>query len=547
MLSRRSVLARRAERGVTGVVLLTAVLLLLTVSPALAFPDVPPSHPYSTAIDGMAAAAIIGGFDNGTFGPDKLVIRQQFAKMVVLTLDLPVAETDFPDPAVPFVDLGDDNPVKLYPHEYVAICALNGITRGTDATHFSPGLNIRRTQVISMVVRAADNLAPGTLDGTPVGWNGDLSYDDPDHGANIKKAEFNALLDGIQGPDGTLASWDTTGFATRGEVAQILWNLLNLLGPPAPSEIWVYADGSGDYPTIEAAVTSIDTGATIHLGPGEFRLSQTLDVDFSFNLVGSGMAGPSSTVISCDDTVVDIMSVNFSAQDIRFENTGAGAPTDVMIAGDATIDLQRCYLAGGVRWQEQAGDGLYLYGTATGTVTDCVFTLNDLHGIEVDEDAQLTVENSVMSDNGDNGITFWANSGGIVRGNECTGNGLSGIAVNENAEALLENNVCSDNQNNGIRFGDNATGTIRNNECSNNADYDGIALYEDSNALIEDNTCLNNAQAGIYFTENSYGTARGNECAGNQWGIYVRATADPVIGANDLHGNTYNLVDERLG
>ena len=45
------------------------------------------------------AASIIGGYPNGNFGPDDLVIRQQFAKMIVLTLDLPVTEDDWPDAA----------------------------------------------------------------------------------------------------------------------------------------------------------------------------------------------------------------------------------------------------------------------------------------------------------------------------------------------------------------------------------------------------------------------------------------------------------------
>ncbi len=55
------------------------------------FPDVPASHPYHDAIEGMAGQGIIGGYLNGNFGPEDPVIRQQFAKMIVLTLGLPVA------------------------------------------------------------------------------------------------------------------------------------------------------------------------------------------------------------------------------------------------------------------------------------------------------------------------------------------------------------------------------------------------------------------------------------------------------------------------
>ena len=59
-------------------------------------------------------------------------------------------------------------------------------------------------------------------------------FGDPTHGPNIEKAEYNGLLSGIWAsttiPAPGLAGWDTGADATRGEVAQILWNLLNLLG-----------------------------------------------------------------------------------------------------------------------------------------------------------------------------------------------------------------------------------------------------------------------------------------------------------------------------
>ncbi len=196
----------------------------------IGFPDVPASHPYYDAIQGMADQAIIGGYANGNFGPEDLVIRQQFAKMIVLTLGLPVTEDDWQDASKPFLDLDPDDPAKLYPHEYVAVCALNNITKGTsDPTKFAPLNNITRQQVITMVVRAADNLAPGTLEAVPADWNdGVLSYSDPTHGPNIQKAEYNGLLDGIRASLATpgLAGWNTGANATRGEVAQILWNLL---------------------------------------------------------------------------------------------------------------------------------------------------------------------------------------------------------------------------------------------------------------------------------------------------------------------------------
>ncbi|MHB9115043.1 MAG: RCC1 domain-containing protein [Thermoleophilia bacterium] len=230
----------------------TALVVLVISMPSSVqaltdFPDVPASHPYHEAIAGMAEHEIIGGYVTGNFGPEDPVIRQQFAKMIVLTLGLTVTEDDWQDTAKPFRDLDTDDLTKLYPHEYVAVCARNNITKGTqDPTKFAPYLSISRQQVITMVVRAADNLSPGTLQAASAGWNGVLPAGDPTHGANIRKAEFNGLLAGIRASTTApgLGGWNTQANASRGEVAQILWNLFNLGSSQASG--WVSVD-TGPY------------------------------------------------------------------------------------------------------------------------------------------------------------------------------------------------------------------------------------------------------------------------------------------------------------
>ena len=53
------------------------------------------------------------------------------------------------------------------------------------------------------------------------------------HGENLRIAEYNGLLDGLLGMG---PGWDVTANATRGEVAQMLWNLLNVLERPQPAD-----------------------------------------------------------------------------------------------------------------------------------------------------------------------------------------------------------------------------------------------------------------------------------------------------------------------
>lgn len=208
---------------------LTLAVVLLVAGPAVAFSDVGASHPYRDAIDDLSSRGIINGFPDGSFGPDRAVTRQQFAKMVVLTMDLPVSEAD----VCPFGDVQVGGyPDPYFPDNYIAACAKYEITKGTTPTTFSPGDAIKRAQLLTMVVRAVDRILPGTLQATPAGYTGSLpDFSDPNHAANLHKAEHNGLLAGLRGFG---ASWDPWGPASRGEVAQVLHNLLGLLEEEPP-------------------------------------------------------------------------------------------------------------------------------------------------------------------------------------------------------------------------------------------------------------------------------------------------------------------------
>ncbi len=223
----------RCLRSLVVAVLLAAALVAIFAIPALGagFTDVPGNHPYGQAIEELANRGVIAGYGDGRFGPGDLVIRQQFAKMIVLTLGLPVSDMDI----CAFVDVQPTPvPGELYPDHYVAVCAQYSITKGKDATHFAPYDHITRAQVITMVVRAVDNLLPDPLAVPPASYQ---STWDPafslDHGQNARTAEYNGLLAGLP-----LATLDPWGAMPRGEVAQVLYNLLLKLGsPPLPPPV----------------------------------------------------------------------------------------------------------------------------------------------------------------------------------------------------------------------------------------------------------------------------------------------------------------------
>ncbi len=211
----------------------TGLFYAVRSSEATRFPDVPADHPYYTAIEGMAEREIIQGYQNGNFGPSDPVIRQQFAKMIVLTMAEydPAQFTTTTNDTFTFTDsdllISQTPSGELYPYHYVSKAALTGLTVGYPDGSFKPANRITRQQVITMIVRAGSR----ELRPPPPGYRGVLDYSDPTHGQNIRLAEYNGILDGIVGnSSGTLTGWNTKGDATRGEVAQMLWNLLGVFG-----------------------------------------------------------------------------------------------------------------------------------------------------------------------------------------------------------------------------------------------------------------------------------------------------------------------------
>ncbi len=193
-----------------------------------AFTDVSPGDPYYDAIQGMSQSRVINGYAVGATGtfefrPNNPVWRAQFAKMIDGALAMAVNEAM----TSPFTDLGPDNPADLYPHEYVAAAYAAGITQGITSTTFGPWNNISRAQVVTMVVRALQNRFPALLTPPPAEyqntWGTGFS---PTHGENARIAEYNGLLSGL--PLAGAAS-DPWAAMPRGEVAQVLWNMMGML------------------------------------------------------------------------------------------------------------------------------------------------------------------------------------------------------------------------------------------------------------------------------------------------------------------------------
>ncbi len=136
--------------------------------------------------------------------------------MIVKTLGYPATAAE----VCPFGDVAGQTGVDpLYPSKYVAVCANRGITVGKTPMLFAPYESITRQQLITMAARAAD------LPDAPAGYTpGFLApqFSLEEHFVNARNAAHAGLLEGLQGAH---LGFDFTLPATRGECAQLLYNL----------------------------------------------------------------------------------------------------------------------------------------------------------------------------------------------------------------------------------------------------------------------------------------------------------------------------------
>jgi hypothetical protein len=193
------------------------------------FVDLMPKQLYRTAAEWLGERGYATGYP-GASGPEfraeRPLLRSQFCKLLVQVFGIPVA--DVPVHLIDFdsSDLGDP-----FTAQAMATLVQLGIVQGTADGRLAPYAPVTRAQAITLVVRALDHTHPGLLPAAPHGYPGPASSD-PSHGANLTRAGFGGLLDGLGGygiyRGDSLVPWDMWALADRGEAAQLLWSVAGI-------------------------------------------------------------------------------------------------------------------------------------------------------------------------------------------------------------------------------------------------------------------------------------------------------------------------------
>lgn len=205
------------KKHISFLVALTLIVTsLFTAIPSVraSFSDVPDGHEYKEAITTLNAFNIINGYTDGTFAPDKTITRAEFTKIIVYML----GNGDFTTPINIFSDL----PESHWANANIKVAYDKGIVNGFEDGTFRPDEAVTYEQALKMVVCTlgyqVDAEATG---GYPDGYR--------------TQATSLKLTDGISG------RLYTDG-ATRGMVAQIMFNALEVPMRELSNNTWVTTD-----------------------------------------------------------------------------------------------------------------------------------------------------------------------------------------------------------------------------------------------------------------------------------------------------------------
>ena len=175
---------------------LLAVVMLTMATPVYAFSDVEDTK-YEEAVKLLAKLDIVNGFEDNTFRPEETVTRAQMATMIVNALGLKDAANSLNGHIV-FADTE-----AHWANGVVNVAAAGNIITGYPDGTFKPDQEVNYAEVITMVVKALGYTeVPGT-------WPSNY----------VVKGTLLDLFEGVE--------YDAYAPATRGNVAAIIWNMLN--------------------------------------------------------------------------------------------------------------------------------------------------------------------------------------------------------------------------------------------------------------------------------------------------------------------------------
>ena len=195
------------RKKVLSLVLCVAVMLSVMVMGAgAAFSDQDKIE-NTEAVNMCSALNIIGGYEDGSFHPERNIKRSEITKMICVALN-GGREPNVSTNTVPtFSDVRGTS--AAWAEGYIESCVAQGIVSGVGGGRFAPNGNVTGAQLAKMLLVA-------------------LGYNSDNEGFTGNAWETNVNVRASQkGLYAGLESMDTSAAVTRDQAAQMVWNALN--------------------------------------------------------------------------------------------------------------------------------------------------------------------------------------------------------------------------------------------------------------------------------------------------------------------------------
>lgn len=131
---------------------LVLILLLGNMGVVQAFTDVSEGSTYYSAIESLANLGIVGGYEDGSFGPNNSVNRVEALKMILISAGVAVPEYDDAE-VIGFSDVASG----AWYMKFISEAKARGIVKGNDDGTFAPGRTVVKAEFLKMMFEAFDS------------------------------------------------------------------------------------------------------------------------------------------------------------------------------------------------------------------------------------------------------------------------------------------------------------------------------------------------------------------------------------------------------
>ena len=224
------------QKKVLSLVLCVAVMLSVMVMGAgAAFSDQDKIE-NTEAVNMCTALNIIGGYEDGSYHPERNIERSEITKMICVALN-GGKEPNLGTPVTPtFSDVRGS--ADAWAEKYIESCVAQGIVSGVGGGRFSPAGNVTGSQLAKMLLVCLG------YDADIEGFTGNAW----DTNVNVRASQ-KGLYEGLE-------NMDVSAAITRDDAAQMMWNALNAYEIEYKTKI--ITDENGNLITVNEPVDKVD-------------------------------------------------------------------------------------------------------------------------------------------------------------------------------------------------------------------------------------------------------------------------------------------------